>query len=503
MNKLFSAALLASTLISAPTFAQQAQNSLTWGFSSEIETLDPYVTAKRTSQLIIRNMLENLVVREPATGAAKPGLATAWKWIDPTTLEFTLRKGVTFHDGSPFTADDVVYTVNYVKNPDTKTSFGKADYGFLKSAQKVDDFTVRLILEAPTPSAVDQLTQVLFILPKASHEKLGARAFASAPIGTGPMKLEKFEPGRTTVMVKNDNYYAADWGKPRLNRITVLTIADPQTASAELSAGKVDLLWQIQPDQMQQLKQSSNVTTASGGSVAVSFLSLDAAGRSGANPLQDKNVRLAISHAIDREAIAKVLRGEASEVIVSPCHPRQFGCTQQVTKYEYNLAKAKDYMAKSNAPKNFELKISAFTDNGPVAEAIAGDLRQIGIDAKLDFRETSAWIKDLFAGNMPAAVVPWPSNGIYDVVAINPLFFTGDQGDYALDPVVMESFKKANVLNDPDERLKLYRTGYEKIANEAYVVPLMTSVTHYAYRKGLDITLPVDGYPIMYMAGWK
>ena len=104
MNKLFSAALLASTLISAPTFAQQAQNSLTWGFSSEIETLDPYVTAKRTSQLIIRNMLENLVVREPATGAAKPGLATAWKWIDPTTLEFTLRKGVTFHDGTPLTA---------------------------------------------------------------------------------------------------------------------------------------------------------------------------------------------------------------------------------------------------------------------------------------------------------------------------------------------------------------------------------------------------------------
>lgn len=503
MQKPFSAALLASMIASGAAFAQQAQNALTWGFSSEIETLDPYVTAKRTSQLVIRNMLENLVVREPASGVAKPALATAWKWVDPTTLEFTLRKGVVFHDGSAFTADDVVYTVDYVKNPDTKTSFGKADYGFIKKAEKVDDFTVRMILEAPTPSAVDQLSQVLFILPKATHEKLGARAFASAPVGTGPMKIEKFEAGRSTVMVKNDKYYAAEWGKPRLDRITVLTIADPQTANAELSAGKVDFLWNIQPDQMAQLKQSRNVDTVSGSSVAVSFLSLDAAGRSGANPMQDKNVRLAISHAIDRQSIAKVLRGESSEVIPSPCNPRQFGCVQEVVKYDYNLAKAKDFMAKSSSPKGFELKIAAFTDNGPVAEAIAGDLRQIGIDAKLDFRETSSWIKDLFGGKLMSAVVPWPSNGIYDVVAINPLFFTGDQGDYALDPLVMDSFKQANALNDPAERLKLYRVGYEKIAQEAYVVPLMSGVTHYAYRKGFDITLPVDGYPIMYMAGWK
>jgi peptide/nickel transport system substrate-binding protein len=503
MKKLFSAAFLASTIAAGSAFAQQAQNALTWGFNSEIETLDPYVTAKRTSQLVIRNMLENLVVREPASGTARPALATAWKWIDPVTLEFTLRRGVSFHDGSPFSADDVVYTVDYVKNPETKTSFGKADYGFIKKAEKVDDYTVRLLLEAPTPSAVDQLSQVLFILPKATHQKLGARAFASAPVGTGPMKIEKFEAGRSTIMVKNDKYYAADWGKPRLERITVLTIADPQTASAELSAGKVDFLWNIQPDQMAQLKQASNVTTVSGGSVAVSFLSLDAEGRSGANPLQDKNVRLAISHAIDRQAIAKVLRGEASEVIHSPCNPRQFGCAQDVTKYEYNVAKAKEYMAKSSGPKTFELKIAAFTDSGPVAEAIAGDLRQIGIDAKLDFRETSSWIKDLFGGKLTASVVPWPSNGIYDVVAINPLFFTGDQGDYSLDPVVMESFKKANALNDADERLKLYRTGYQKIASEAYVVPLMSGVTHYAFRKGFDLTVPVDGYPIMYMAGWK
>jgi peptide/nickel transport system substrate-binding protein len=282
----------------------------------------------------------------------------------------------------------------------------------------------------------------------------------------------------------------------------VLVIPDAQTANAELSAGKVDFLWNITPDQMMQLKLAPAVDTVTGGAVSISFLSLDAAGRTGANPFQDKNVRMAVAHAIDREAIAKTLRGESSEVIPTPCNPRQFGCIQDVVKYEHNLAKAKELMAKAGSPK-FEMKIAAFTDSGPVAEAIAGDLRQIGIDAKLDFRETSSWIKDLFGGNLRSSVVPWPSNGVFDVVAMVPLFFQGDQGDYTRDELVMDSFKKASGLVDEKERLALYRTGFEKLAQESYVVPLMSGVTNYAFRKGIDWTVPVDGYPILYMAGWK
>lgn len=496
------AGALAAALLAAPAAAQQRANTLTWGLNSEVETLDPYATSKRTSQLVIRNVLENLVVRDPASGKARPALATAWKWLDTTTLQMELRKGVAFHDGSPFTADDVVFTIDYIKDPANNASFAAADYGFIQKAEKVDDFTIKILLAKPTPAAVDILTQVLFIMPKATHQKMGARAFGAQPVGTGPMKVEKFEPGRQVQLVRNDKYYAADWGKPRLDRITVLTITDPQTANAELAAGKVDFLWNIQPDQLMQLKLANGVETVTGGAVSISFLSLDAAGRSGASPLQDKNVRLAIAHAIDRQSIAKTLRGESSEVIPTPCNPRQFGCIQDVVKYPYNVNLAKEYMAKAGSPK-FEMKIAAFTDSIPVAEAIAGDLLKIGIDAKVDSRETSSWIKDLFGGNLRSAVVPWPSNGVYDVVAMVPLFFQGDQGDYTKDPVVVESFTKAGGLTDEQERLKLYRTGFEKIAQESYVVPLMSGVTHYAFRKGLDWTVPADGYPILYMAGWK
>jgi peptide/nickel transport system substrate-binding protein len=496
------ALLLSASAIEAPAPAQTRGNTLTWGFTSDIETMDPYGTAKRTSQLVIRNVLEHLAVRDPKTGEAKPALATAWKWIDPTTLEFTLRRGVKFHDGQDFDADDVVYTVEYIKKPGAQISFASADYGFLKAAQKVDQHTVRLILNVPTPSAVDRLSQTLFILPKGAHAKLG-KEFGSKAVGTGPYKVTAFEAGRRVEMSRNEAYYAADWGKPRLDKITVITIPDPQTQVAEITRGRVDFIWTLQTDQVAQMKGAKDVTVVTGGSVTVRFLSLDAAGRSGANPLQDKNVRMAIAHAINRDAIAKVLRGPESEVIHAPCHPKQLGCTQEVTKYAYDVAKAKALMKASAHPNGFELPIAAFTENGPVAEAIIGDLREIGIKARLDFRETSAWIKDFFGGRMQASVVPWPSNGIYDVSALVPLFFQGDQGDFTRDPEVIAWFKQAGSIIERPERERLYRLGFEKLAREAYVVPLMTDVTNYAYRGNLDFTPPIDGYPLLYMTGWK
>ncbi len=496
-------AAAALTLTAAQPGAQTRPNALTWGFLNEVETLDPYGTAKRSSQLVIRNVLKHLAVRDPVSGEAKPALATAWKWINDTTIEFTLRRGVKFHDGQAFDAGDVVYTVEYIKKPGVQISFARADYEFLKGAEKVDDHTVRLLLAAPTPSAIDRLTQTLFILPREAHAKLGARDFGTRPVGTGPYRVAAFEAGRRVELVRNDAYYAADWGRPRLDKIVVVTIPDVQTQVAEVTRGRVDFLWTLQADQVEQLKPAKDVTVVTGGSVAVRFLSLDSFGRSGANPMQDKHVRMAIAHAINREAIAKVLRGPASMVIHAPCHPKQLGCLQDVTKYEFDVGKAKALMRASGHPNGFETAIAAFTENGPVAEAIIGDLREIGIKAKLDFRVTSAWIKVVFGGRMQATVVPWPSNGIYDVSALVPLFFMGDQGDYTRDSEVIGWFKQAGSIIDRRERERLYALGFAKIAREAYVVPLMTDVTNYAYRGNLDFTPPVDGYPLMYMTGWK
>lgn len=503
MPRLVALLLAACAVLPSLAFAQRAENALTWGFTSEIETLDPYATAKRTSQLVIRNVIETLLYRDPETGTARPLLAEAWRWVDDVTLELSLRKDVTFHDGQPFDADDVLFTLAQIKRREPPVSFAEADYGYIDSAEKLDASTVRLKLKAPTPSAVDRLTQTFFVLPKGAYATLGPQGFGRAPVGTGPYRVGSFEAGRKLVLTRNAAFHPAGWGKPRLQTITVATIPDPQTQVAELARGRVDFLWNINPDQVAQLKGAAGVRTASGGSTSISFLSLDSAGRSGANPLQDRNVRLAIAYAIDRAAISSVLQGPGSVVIDAACHPKQFGCPVDVEKRERDLGKAKALMQASAYPGGFPLSIAAFTDGGPVAEAVAGDLREIGIQTKVDFRETSAWIKDFFGGKLPASIVPWPSSGVYDVAALVPLFFMGQAGDYTRDAEVMAWFKQAGSITDPTERARLYALGFRKIAHEALVVPIMTAVTSYGYREGLDFSPPADGYPAMALAGWR
>jgi peptide/nickel transport system substrate-binding protein len=481
--------------------AQRAQNALTWGFGGEVETLDPYATGKGTVQLVSRNVLENLVVRD-AVGTVRPALATAWRTVDDTTIEFTLRQGVTFHNGQPFDADDVVYSVDYVKRAGARIS-SQGDYGFIAGAERVGPYKVKLKLSAPTPSAIDRLTQSLYILPRIAHAAMSPAQFGARPIGTGPYAVASFEAGRKLELTRYAGYYKADWGTPRLDRITVLSLPDPQTLVAELTSGRVDFVWGVPKDSLAQLQGNPKVATATGESNAVYFLTLDAAGRSGPNPMQDSNVRLAISHAIDRAAISQVLRGGGSVPINSPCHPRQFGCAQDVQAYDHDLKKARAFMKASAYPNGFELSVAAFGEGGPIAEAILGDLSEIGIKGKLAQQETSAWVKDFFAGKFRAAVVPWPSAGVRDVSALVPVFFQGGQGDYVRDPEIAAWFKAAGAIGDAAERKRLYRLGFDKLARGAMELPLMTSTVNYGYRAGLDFAVPSDGYPLMYMAGWK
>ncbi len=495
--------LLLSATMCAPAalYAGQADNSLVWGFDTQIESMNPYATNKGKPQLVMRNVLEHLLYRS-SEGEARPALATEWTWVDETTIDFTLREGVTFHNGEAFDADDVVYTVKQVKDPAAKIS-AQGDYGFIESAEKLGPYSIRLHLTKPTPSAIDRLTQTLFILPSETYEAMDPAEFGRAPIGTGPYKVAEFKAGQSVELVRNDAYYDADWGQPQFDKLTVLTIPDAQTRLAELTSGRVDFVWGLSPDDMMQVMMSPGIETTSGDSTTITFLSLDPNGRTGDNPTQDKNVRLAMMHAIDREAIGQILQGPESLALDSPCHPMQFGCVQEVVQYEYDLEKAREYMAASAYPQGFQTQVAAFTDNARIAEAVVGNLRDIGIQASVDQRETTAWVKDYYDGKIPVAVVPWPSNGVYDVSSLTPFFFEEGQGDYIRDPQVNEWFAQAGSIIDEEERLRLYALGFQKMADEVYNIPLVTKVTNYGFRNGLEFTPPADGYPLMYLAGWK
>jgi peptide/nickel transport system substrate-binding protein len=496
------ASLATGLLVTAPARAQSKQKVLNWGFNAEAETLDPYSTTKRTAHVLSRHIIEHLLYRDPTTAEVRPALAKSWKWIDDLTLEFALRDDVKFHDGQSFTADDVVYTVSYIKDKTKLVAFDVTDYGYIKEAQKMSPYVVRLALNAPTPSAVDRLTQTLFILPKGYHSTVDRQTFGKRPIGTGPYRVTGFESARKAEFTKFDGYYPAAWGKPTIDNIVVRCITDPQTIVAEAQSGGVDFVWNIQLSQLSQLRESPDLVKITGGSTEIYFLRLDAIGKTPNSPARDKNVRIAISHAINRPDLARVLMGPTSQVLNSPCLPKQFGCVQDVKSYEYDVVKAKEFLARSSYPNGFPITISAYTDGGPMAEAIVGDLSAIGIKATLDVRETSAILKDNRAGLLAAVVFDWPSSGVYDASAMVANFFQGNQNDLMMDDEIHNWLNAAGTTTDKAVRAANYRAAFEKMANEAYVVPLMTGVTYYAANSKLKFPIPQDGSPLMYFASW-
>ena len=329
------------------------------------------------------------------------------------------------------------------------------------------------------------------------------QTFGSHPVGTGPFRVTAFESGHKAELTRFERYYQATWGTPSLRQIIVRCITDPQTLVAEMETGGVDFIWNISRDQLSQVEDSPRIAKFSGGSTEIYFLRLDVVGKRPGSPTRDKNVRLALLHAINRPDIAHILMGPSSQVLNAPCHPRQFGCYQDVMSYDYSPAKAEAALKRSAYPNGFALTVSAYSDGGPIAEAIVGDLSAIGIKARLDYRETSAILKDSHAGLLPALVIDWPSSGVYDASAMVANFFQGTANDYIMDQDVQGWLAAAAATADRAAREDHYRRAFEKIASEAYLVPLMTGVTYYAADSALNFPRPQDGFPLMYMAHWS
>ena len=330
------AALLAGT---GAALAGKANDTFVWATSTEIGPPDLYYGNQREVLIIAYAQCDSLLHRDPVSNEYKPLLAESWTWLDPTTLELTLRKGVKFHDGREFGAQDVADTLNHVARPDSGMQI-RVIIDWIKNVEVVAPDKVRIHAKAPTPAALEFLSGTTPIYPRGHYEsaptvpapdgKTRRDWGAVKPMCTGPYILKDHKPGQSVTLTKNPNYFAGSpKGKPQIGTIVYRTIKDADTQVAELLTGGVDWIWGVPPENAKQLGAMPNVVVKSAATMRMSFLSLDAAGRTGDTPLKDVRVRRAIFHAIDREAIAKNLVGEGAAVQKSLCVPVQFGCTHR------------------------------------------------------------------------------------------------------------------------------------------------------------------------------
>ncbi len=487
----------------APARADKAANSIRFAVDQAPESIDPFFNNVRIGVILGQHVWDTLIYRDPNTGEYKGQLATAWKWVDDTTLEIELRQGVKFHNGEAFDADDVVYTLNFVSKADSKV-VTQNNVDWIASAEKIDQYKVRIRLKRPFPAAIEYLAGPVVIHPNEYYAKVGPAGMNSAAVGSGPYKVVEHAIGKLVRLERNKEYFKdSPKPQPKIEKIEIRFIPDRQTQMAEVLAGGVDLIMNVPPDQAAQLKTVPHLEVKSGETMRIVFLNLNTLESSPAPQLRDIRVRRAIQHAIDRETMVKQLVGEGGRVLNAICFPGQFGCIDtQAPRFKYDVAESRRLLAEAGLKDGFEMDFFAYRER-PQSEAMVNYLRAVGIKVNLRFMQYAAMREQIRGHKAAIAHQTWGSFSVNDVSASTPVYFKFLPDDINRDPEVRDLLEKGDTSVEPAARKEAYAKALGLIGERALSVPLYSLVTFYVMGKGLEMKTYPDEMPRLWEATWK
>lgn len=496
--------LMAAGCVAATAGAAQAgkeDDTLVWITTFEPPTYNYYDQTLREGTILSRHLWDSLYWRDLDTGEYVPHLATNIEFVDPKTIDITLRQGVTFHNGEKFDADDVVFTLSMVNDPENKMA-NKNAVRWITRAEKTGEYNVRLHLDKIFAPALEYLSTSIVIYPNEYYAKVGKDGYGRAPIGTGPYMAAEVVPGKRLVMKKNESYFGGGKGEANIGTVIMRFVPEANTQIAELLSGNADLIWRLSKEQGEKLDGRRGVNVVAGETMRIGYLQYDSSGSSGDHPLTNAKVRQALNHSIDRQAIVENLMG-GGQVVDLACYPTQFGCeSPDAPKYAYDPAKAKALLAEAGYPDGFEIDFYAYR-NRPFAEAMMGFMEKVGVKANLQWMKYSALRDKVRSKEVPFNFMTWGSGSVNDIANITAYFFDGRADDLAQDAEVKAALDAGGATIDPEERLKHYREALRLIAERAHWLPLFSYAYFYAMSEDLDFQTTPDEIVHLYRAKWK
>lgn len=415
-------AVVAGIFLTAATFAlSAAAQEVVIGVRGGPESIDPHYAPTGTSVSAARNIFDTLVSRDNNL-QTQAGLAVSWKPIDDLTWEFKLREGVTFHDGSPFTASDVKYSVERIPTI-TGISGGLAAYvKGIADTIVVDDLTVHFKTSSPEAGLPGDLARVFIVSQKATEGKV-SNDFSNgdAAVGTGPFKFVSWEPRGALVLVRNDNYWGGEvpWAK-----VTFTEISNDSARVAALLSGDVDMINYAPPSSITRLQREDKIAISKGPSVYNFMIYPDqreptkqVTDNDGKpivpNPLRDLRVRKALSLGIDRKVMAeRVMEGLA--VPVNQLTPKGFfGSSPDLPDLEFNVEAAKALLAEAGFPDGFRVALTCTNDrlpnDGKVCAALGQMFARINITADVVAIPKAVYFPGQSAGDFSLMMNGWGS----------------------------------------------------------------------------------------------
>jgi peptide/nickel transport system substrate-binding protein len=509
------AVLALAASLSVPALV--AAKPLTIGLASEPTAMDPHFHNLGPNNSLSTHIYDQLVLMDEKQNL-QPGLAISWKPLDDTTWEFKLRQGVKFHDGTPFNADDVLFTFERAPNVEgSPSSFGTYTKG--KTLKKIDDYTVHIVTERPYPLMPNDVSAVHIVSKKhGAGAKTADYNSGKAAIGTGPYRFKEYVPGDRIVIQRNEDYWGA---KPEWTEVTFKPIKSGPSRVAALLAGDVDLIEGVPTVDIERLKKEKDLALSQGISNRVIYLHLDhdrdaspfvksKDGGAITNPLKDQRVRLAISKLINRDLIvSRVMEGVA--IKAGQLLPEGFfGVSKKLKPLEYDPDGAKKLLAAAGVGDGFQLTIHGpndrYINDAKIAEAIGQMMTRAGIRTEVVTMPRSVYFKRASRGGpngtpeFSFVLVGWGSGTGEASSPLKSLLHTYDKsrgfgasnrGRYS-NPEVDKLIEDALATVDDAKRQELLAKATEAAIEDVGIIPLHYQVNTWAARKGLKYRARTD-----------
>jgi peptide/nickel transport system substrate-binding protein len=445
----------------------------------DLATLDPQMMGDNYTRAAVRFPYDELVKRIYKDGRIQhfPLLATSWEAVNDTTWIIHLRKGVKFHNGYDFTAEDVKFTMERMLDP-AKKARCRFYFTFVERVEVVDPYTVKISTKGPAPLLIKNLAYTLSMFSAKYFKEKGDAYAARHPMGTGPFKFVRWVKDDEVVFEANENYWA---GPPKIKTLIIKPIPEDSTRVAALLGGDADIVKKIPPHLIPMINKSGKakvlkVPSALGITVWMNTLKK--------GPLQDKRVRQAINYGVDKESIMETVLEGYAKPLATPLSPAIFGHNPNLKPYPYDPEKAKALLKEAGYGDGITVTFGTCSGRYPkdkeFAEAIAGQLGKVGVNVKVRVYEWGGYISGWYAGTL------------------GDLYTIGQAASFDADPIYWKMLhcsdrapslwcnkefdrllEKGRVTMDEKKREKLYWKAEELVHEEAPALFWMHGVDTY------------------------